>query len=104
VKQSRESEIDIGYLDAQLKLRPLNRMARLPPWNTSGLVEAPQYNNYRAIPTTKENFDLGTTQNYFQHWQPHLYQKGATTNTSAEYVRLNLYQQDHKIFNERNVA
>lgn len=38
VKYLRETEIDIGYLDAQLKLRPLNRMARLPPWNTSGLV------------------------------------------------------------------
>lgn len=37
-KLSRDTEIDIGYLDAQLKLRPLNRMARLPPWNTSGLV------------------------------------------------------------------
>jgi len=44
-KQLRNAEIDISYIDAHLKLRPLNRIARLPPWNTSGLVEAPQYQN-----------------------------------------------------------
>jgi hypothetical protein len=37
-KQSRQPEIDISYIDAHFKLRPLNRMARLPPWNTAGLV------------------------------------------------------------------
>jgi hypothetical protein len=42
-KQSRDAEIDIGYIDAHLKLRPLNRVARMPHWNTSGLVEAPQF-------------------------------------------------------------
>lgn len=98
VKKSRETEIDIGYLDSQLKLRPLNRMARLPHWNTSGLVEAPQYSNYRATPTTKENYDLPTTQHYFKHWQPYLHEKGDST-ANGHYVRLNQYKRDHKVFN-----
>jgi len=53
---SREAEIDIGYIDAHLKLRPLNRMARLPPWNTTGLVEAPQFQNMHNKTTMKENY------------------------------------------------
>ena len=52
-KQLRDAEIDIGYIDAHLKLKPLNRIARLPPWNTSGLVEAPQYQSMLNRTVTK---------------------------------------------------
>jgi hypothetical protein len=52
-KQAREAEIDIGYIDAHLKLRPLNTIARLPPWNTKGLVEAPQFTGLVNKTSTK---------------------------------------------------
>jgi hypothetical protein len=103
-KQSRETEIDIGYLDAQLKLRPLNRIARLPPWNTTALVEAPQFKDYHNKTTTKENFDLSTTEHYFKRWNPNLHDKCNGSNISGEsYMKINDYKKSYKIFNDQNV-
>lgn len=65
-KNSREPEIDIGYIDAHLKLRPLNRVARMLPWNTSGLVEAPQFSGQLNKTTTKENYDIGVANHFFK--------------------------------------
>ena len=53
MKKAREAEIDIGYIDAHLKLRGLNRMARMPQWNTGELVEAPQFKNQVNKATAK---------------------------------------------------
>ena len=52
----RQAEIDIGYIDAHLKLCPLNRMARKQPWNTDGLVNAPQFEGLSSKSNFKENF------------------------------------------------
>jgi hypothetical protein len=79
-------------------------MARLPHWNTSGLVEAPQYAGYRATPTAKENYDLPTTAHYFQHWRPQLHDKGASSKAGSQCVRLNHFPREHKVFNECNVS
>lgn len=83
-KQSRNAEIDIGYIDAHLKLRPLNRVARMPHWNTSGLVEAPQFKQETGKTTTKENYDIGVVGHYFKEWNPRVYDKNGGENKANE--------------------
>lgn len=79
-------------------------MARLPHWNTTALVDAPQYVPYRATPTSKENYDLSTAGHYFQHWRPHLYDKGASSSANQNCVRINHCPKEHRVFNEHNVS
>lgn len=78
----RQPQIDIGYIDAHLKLRSLNRTGRMPQWNTNGLVDAPQFKQIVNKSTTKQNYDVGVTGHYFQNWKPTLYNKniGSITN------------------------
>ena len=103
-KDSREAEIDIGYIDAHLKLRPLNRVSRLQPWNTSGLVEAPQFKTLQEKSTCKENYDVERAGHYFKKWKPHLYEKGNGSNmASHSYLNIQDYRKEHRMFDESKV-
>ncbi len=82
-------------------MRPLNRMARLPHWNTSGLVEAPQYKDYYNNTNAKDSYDLSTTQHYFRKWKPNVLDKCNGSNVSAEpYIKINQFKKEHKMFND----
>jgi hypothetical protein len=79
-------------------------MARLPPWNTSGLVEAPQYQQMVNKTTTKENFEIGTAEHYFRKWKPNLYEKCNGSNISQDScIKVNQFKKDYKMFDAHNV-
>lgn len=41
-KVARNKEVDIGFIDLHGKLRALNTVSRLQPWNTNNLVTSSQ--------------------------------------------------------------
>jgi len=46
-KIPRTKEVDIGFIDNKGKLRALNTVSRLQPWNTDNLVSTVQCENQR---------------------------------------------------------
>jgi hypothetical protein len=51
-KVPRNKEVDIGFIDHHGKLRALNTVSRLQPWNTDNLVTSSQCTGLNQLPKT----------------------------------------------------
>lgn len=85
---------------------PLNRIKRLTPWNTNGLVKIDQ-NNYptKNVSNVKDSYDLNTVMgNYHNEWKPRPFNKeNHSINNDKNYAQLNQVKNKFEIFGKKNV-
>lgn len=76
----------------------------MQPWNTNGLVQAPQFNKDIGRSTMKENYQIGVVGNFYKEWKPMVFDKnGGKNKDNYSSVKVDKCKRQFRMFNEQNV-
>ena len=99
--------MDISFKSSYGVLTPLNRISRLPPWNTKGLVEKPSNQpncNEKQTTVMKDSFDISTVGNFHNQWKSRPYDKeNQHIQNGKSYAQLNKVNNNYKVVNQGNL-